>query len=56
MVVAHLVLLLKPKILTLLFYRRNFLGRYFIDKKIAIVLVASWAPYLRQKSRVMPHW
>lgn len=53
-VMAHHMMLLKPKILTFVFHRRNFLGRYFPDKKIVIVLVVSWAPYLRQASRVIP--
>lgn len=53
-VMVHHMMLLKPEILTFVFNRGNFLGRYFPDKKIVIVLVASWVPYLRQISRVIP--
>lgn len=53
-VMAHHMVLLKLKILIFVFHGRNFLGRYFPDKKTAIVLVASWAPYLMQASRVIP--
>lgn len=53
-VMAHHMMLLKPEILTFVFHGKNCLGRYFPDKKIVIVLVASWAPYLKQTSRVIP--
>lgn len=33
---------------------RTFLGMCFLDKKIVIVLIASWASYLRQTPRVIP--
>lgn len=52
-VVAHMMLL-TPEILTFAFHRRNYLGMYFPDKKDIIVLVASWALYLRQTPRVVP--
>lgn len=53
-VMAHHMMLLKPEILTFVFHRRNFLGMYFPYKKILIVLVASWAPYLRETPGVIP--